>query len=73
MEQIYKHSQSQLSAFLLKTHVSSYSEPQTSSANKFTTTYILSVTDNHQKILFCIPKIPSRMMQPSKKGRHKVL
>ena len=64
---IYKNSQSQLSTSSLKTHVSSSSEPQTSSAIELTTTPVPSVTDKNQKILFCFPKIPSRMMQPFQK------
>ena len=63
--QIYKHSQSQLSTSSLKAPVSSSSEPQTSSAIELTTTSVASETDKHQKNLFCIPKIPSGMMQPS--------
>ena len=45
---IYKHSQSQLSTLSLKTHVSSSSEPQTSSAIKLTTTSVPSVRDKNQ-------------------------
>ena len=47
--QIYKHSQSQLSTFPIKTPVSSSSEPQTSSAIELTTTSVPSVTDKNQK------------------------
>ena len=64
IELIYKHSQSQLSNLLLKAPVSLSSEPQTSSAIKLTTTSIPSATEKHQNN-FCIPKIPSRMMQPT--------
>ena len=63
---IYKHSASQLSTLSLKTPVSSFSEPQTSSAIELTTTYVPFVTEKNQKNLFCVPKIPYRMMQPSK-------
>ena len=45
---IYKHSQSQLSTLSLKTPVSSYSEPQTSSAVELTTTSVPSVTEKNQ-------------------------
>ena len=62
---IYKHSQYQLSTLSLKTPVISYSEPQTSSDIKLTTTSVPYVTDKIKTIMFCIPKIPSRMMQPS--------
>ena len=47
--QIYKHSKLKLSTLSLKTPVSSYSEPQTSSAIELTTTSIPFATDNHQK------------------------
>ena len=46
--QIYKHSQSQISTFSLKTPVSSFSDPQTSSAIELTTTYVPSVTYKNQ-------------------------
>ena len=46
--QIYKHSQSQLSTSSIKAPVSSYSEPQTSSAIQLTTTSVPSATDKHQ-------------------------
>ena len=45
---IYKHSQSQLSTLSLKTPVSSYSEPQTSSAIELTTMSVPSVTEKNQ-------------------------
>ena len=48
MGRIYKHSQSQLSTFSLKTPVSSSSEPQKSSAIELTTTSAPSVKDNNQ-------------------------
>ena len=62
--QIYTHCQSQLSTFSLKTSVSSYSEPQKLSAIELTKMSVPSVTDKHQKVLVCIPKIRPRMMQP---------
>ena len=46
--QIYKYSQSQISTFSLKASVSSYSDPQTSSAIKLTTTSVPSVKDKNQ-------------------------
>ena len=46
--QIYKHSQCQLSTSSFKAPVSSYSEPQTSSAIELTTTSVPSATDKHQ-------------------------
>ena len=63
---IYKHSQYQLSTSSLKAHIISYSEPKTSSSIELTIMSVPSATDKHQKQLFCIPKIPSRMMQPSR-------
>ena len=45
---IYKHSQFQLSTLSLKTHLSSYSEPQTSSAIELITTSVPSMTYKHQ-------------------------
>ena len=45
---IYKHSQSEISIFSLKTPVSSSSEPQTSSAIELTTTSVPSVTDKNK-------------------------
>ena len=45
---MYKHSQSQLSTFSIKASVSSYSEPQTSSATKLPTMSVPSLTDKHQ-------------------------
>ena len=62
---IYKNNQSQLSDFSLKTPCFSSSEPQTSSAIELTTMFVPSITDKKQKIMFCIPKIPSRIMQTS--------
>ena len=62
---IYKHSQYELSTLSLKTPVSSPSEHQTSPAIELTTKSIPSVTDTHQNNFFCIPKIPSIIMQPS--------
>ena len=49
----------------LKTPVSACSEPQTSSGIEITPTSVPSVTEKNQKIMFGIPKIQSRMMQPS--------
>ena len=46
---INKHSQYQLSTFLIKAPVSSSSVPQTSSAIELTTTSVHSMTDKHQK------------------------
>ena len=63
--QIYKHSQSQTSTLSIKSPVNSYSESQTSSAIEFKTTAVPSITDKHEKFMFCVPKTPSRMMQPS--------
>ena len=62
----YKHSHSQLSTLSPKTPVISSSEPQTSSDIEVTTTSVTSVIDKH-KFFFCIPKISSRIMQPSQK------
>ena len=45
---IYKHSQSQLSTLSIKAPVSSYSEPQTSSNIKLTTTSVPYIIDKHQ-------------------------
>ena len=45
---IYKHGQSQLTTFSLKTPVSSSSESQTSSAIKLTTMSVCSVTEKNQ-------------------------
>ena len=45
---IYKHSQSQISTFSFKAHVSSYSEPQTSPDIELTTTSVPSATDKNQ-------------------------
>ena len=61
IRQIYKHSQSQLSKFSLKTPVSSSSENQTYPAIELTRKSETKV----KTILFCIPKIPSIMMKPS--------
>ena len=47
--QIYKHSQPQLSTSSFKGHVSSYSETQTFSAIKLTTTSVPFVTNKHFK------------------------
>ena len=44
----YKYGQSQLSTLSLKTPVSSYSDPQTSSDIVLTTTPVPSVTDKNQ-------------------------
>ena len=63
--QICKYSQSQLSTSSLKAPVTSSSEPEKSSAIKLTTTTFPSVTEKIKTMMFCIPKIPSRMMQPS--------
>ena len=63
--QIYKYSKSQLSNLSLKAPVSSSSDTQTSSAIGLTTTSVPSVRDKNQTIMFCIPKITSRMMQAS--------
>ena len=49
----------------LKTPVSSSSYPQTLSAIELATTFFPSVIDKHQNNSVLIPKIPSRMMQPS--------
>ena len=65
IKRIYKHGQSKISTLSPKTPVSSSSEPQTSSAIELKITSVPYVTYKHQKILFCIPKIPSIMMQPS--------
>ena len=46
--QIYKHSQSQLSTFSIKSPVSAPSESQTSSAIKLITAYVPSTIDKHQ-------------------------
>ena len=46
---IYKHDQYQLSTLSLKTHVSSYSELQTSSAIELKTRSVPSMTEKHQK------------------------
>ena len=46
--QIYKHSQYQFSTLLLKTPVSSSSEPQPSSYIELTTMFVPSETDKHQ-------------------------
>ena len=45
---IYKHSQSQLSKFSFNAPVSSYSDPQTSSAIELTTTSVPYITDKNQ-------------------------
>ena len=45
---IYKHGQSQLSTFSLKTPVSLSSEPQTLSVIELTTTSVPSVTEKNQ-------------------------
>ena len=66
IRRIYRHSQSQLSTSSLKASGSSSSDPQTSSATELTTTPVPSVIDKKQKNLFCIHKIPSRMMQHHK-------
>ena len=61
----YKHSQYQISTLSLNTPVSSSSEPQTSSAIKLTATFSPSITDKIKTIMFCIPKIPPKMIQLS--------
>ena len=63
--QIYKYSQSQLSTLSLKAPVSSSSDPQISSAIELTIKSIPSVRDKIKTTMFCIPKIPSRMIQAS--------
>ena len=63
--QLYKHSQSHLSTFPLKAPDSSSSDPQKSPAIELSTTHVPIVTDKIKTIMFCIPKITSRMMQPS--------
>ena len=65
IRRIYKHSQSQISTSSLKEPVSLSSEPQKSSTIELTAMSVPSATYKHKKTLFCIPKIPSRMMQPS--------
>ena len=52
--QIYKYSQSQLLTLSIKAPVISYSESQTSSAIKLTTTFVPSITYKHQNnSVFC--------------------
>ena len=63
--QIYKYNQYQLSNLSVKTPVISSSDTQTSSAIELTTASFPSIRDKNKKIMFCIPKIPSRMMQAS--------
>ena len=63
--QIYKCSQSQISTSSLKAPFSSSSDPQISSAIELTTTSVPSVRNKNKTTLFCIPRIPSRMMQGS--------
>ena len=63
--QIYKYSQSQLLNLSLKAPVSSSSGSQTYSAIELTTTSVPYAIDKHQNNYVFIPKIPSRMMQPS--------
>ena len=62
IEQIYKHSQSQLSTPSIKTPVISYSNSQTSSSIELTITSVSSVIDKNKQILFCVPKIPSKII-----------
>ena len=65
IENIYKHSQSQISNQSFKSLVLSSIVSQTSSSIKLTTTSVPSVRYKKQKNPFCVPKIPSIMMQPS--------
>ena len=53
---LYKYSQSQISTLSLKAPVSSYSDPQISSAVKLTRTSVPSVTDKNQNNCFVFPK-----------------
>ena len=62
---IYKCDQPQLSKSSLKAPVSSSTDPQTLSATKSTTTPVPSAREKLKKILFCMSKILSRMMQAS--------
>ena len=62
---IYRHSKSQISYSLLKAPVSSPSKSQTASTIKLKQLLSLMPETNIKTILFLIPKIPSRMMQPS--------
>ena len=48
IEEIYKHSQSQLSNLSIKVPVSSSSENKTSSAIQLTTKFVPSINDKHQ-------------------------
>ena len=64
---IYKYSQSQLSTSSLKAPVSLSSEPRTSSDIKLTTTFSLLLQTKIKTIMFCVPRIQSRMMQASQK------
>ena len=61
----YKYGQSQLSTLSLKAPVSSSSASQKSSAIESITTSVPSVREKTKTILFCVPKIPSRMMLAS--------
>ena len=62
---IYKHIQSQLSTLSLKALVSSYLEPQTSSAIELKTTSVPSATEKNQNNSDLYSQNPFRMMQPS--------
>ena len=59
---IYKHGQSQISNMSTKTPVLLSLPPQTSSSIELTTTSVPSVRDKNKPILFCVPKISSRMI-----------
>ena len=57
---IYKHIQSELSTLLIKASVISSSASSASSSIELTITSVSSVID--KKILFFVPKIPSRII-----------
>ena len=65
IEQIYKHSQSQLSNFSIKVPVSSSSENKTPSAIQVTTTFVPSITDKHQNIYVLCSQNTTILTQPS--------
>ena len=59
---IYKHSQSKLSTTSIKAPVLSYLDSLTPSYTELTITSVYSGIDKKQKKLFCVPKIPPRMI-----------
>ena len=62
---IYKYSQSQISKTSIKAPIILYLASQISSSIELTKTCVPSVIDKNKPILFCVPKIPSIIIQAS--------